>query len=124
MSDLVGVVLAAGAGTRLRPLTLVRPKALCPVGNVALLDHALARLRPHVTDVAVNANHHADQIAAHVGDRVHLSIEQPGALGTAGALGQLRDWIAGRDVLLVNADAHLEGERSEPAGGNPNGTPA
>jgi hypothetical protein len=43
------------------------------------------------------------------------------ALGTGGALGRLRDWIAGRDVLLVNADAYLtgEGERSEPGRGNP-----
>ena len=38
------IVLAAGEGRRLRPLTTVRPKALCPVGNVALLDRALARV--------------------------------------------------------------------------------
>lgn len=108
MSDLAGVALAAGAGTRLRPLTLLRPKALCPVGDVALLDHALTLLRAHTADLAVNAHHHADQIAAHVGDGVHLSIEQPAALGTAGALGRLRSWLDGRDVLLINADAYLE----------------
>ena len=126
MSDLVGVALAAGAGTRLRPLTLLRPKALCPVGNVALLDRALALVRAHAADVAVNAHHHADQIAAHVDDPVHLSVEQPEALGTAGALGRLRDWIAGRDVLLTNADAYLTGddERSEPAAGDRTGEPA
>lgn len=107
MSGLAGVALAAGAGTRLRPLTLLRPKALCPVDGVALLDRALACLRPHVTDLAVNAHHRADQIADHVGAAVHLSVEQPGALGTAGALGQLRSWIDGRDVLLINADAYL-----------------
>ena len=38
------VVLAAGEGQRLRPLTDVLPKALCPVGNVALLDRALTRI--------------------------------------------------------------------------------
>jgi MurNAc alpha-1-phosphate uridylyltransferase len=43
-----GVVLAAGAGTRLRPLTSVRPKALCPVGGRALVDLALDRLAPAV----------------------------------------------------------------------------
>jgi MurNAc alpha-1-phosphate uridylyltransferase len=41
MTELCAIVLAAGAGTRLRPLTLLRPKALCPVGNRPLLDRAL-----------------------------------------------------------------------------------
>lgn len=107
MSDLAGVALAAGAGTRLRPLTLARPKALCPVDNVALLDRALRALGGQTPDVAVNAHHHAEQIVGHVGDRAHVSIERPRVLGTAGALGRLRDWIAGRDVVLVNADAYL-----------------
>lgn len=107
MSDLAGVALAAGAGTRLRPLTLARPKALCPVGNLALLDRALRVLAGQTSDAAVNAHHHAEQIVAHVGDRAHLSVERPQVLGTAGALGRLRGWIAGRDVVLVNADAYL-----------------
>ena len=110
-ADLAGVVLAAGAGTRLRPLTHLRPKALCPVGGVTLLDHALARLHPHAGDgpahLAVNAHHHAGMVVAHVGGRAHTSVEQPEALGTAGALGALRPWIDGRDVLLTNADAYL-----------------
>jgi len=126
VNDIVGVVLAAGAGTRLRPLTLLRPKALCPVDNVALLDRARAHLRAHTTDVAINAHHHADRIATHVGTSAHLSIERPEALGTAGALGQLRDWIAGRDVLVVNADAYLTGPEAdgEPAEGVPHHHPA
>lgn len=107
MSGRVGVVLAAGAGTRLRPLTTLRPKALCPVDNVPLLDRALDLVRPHVNRLAVNAHHMSDQIVAHVGARAHLSVERPTALGTAGALGALRDWIDGRDVLVVNADAYL-----------------
>lgn len=108
MVALAGVVLAAGEGRRLRPLTEERPKPLCPVGDRPLLDHALDRVRPHVTGVAVNAHHLADQLAAHLAEHdpdVHLSVEQPVALGTAGALGQLRDWVDGRAVLVVNADA-------------------
>ncbi len=104
---LAGVVLAAGAGTRLRPLTDLRPKALCPVGTVPLLDHALARLAPHVSSVAVNAHHHSDQIVSFVGDRAHVSVEEGEALGTAGALGALRPWLDGRPVLGTNADAYL-----------------
>lgn len=104
---LVGVVLAAGAGSRLRPLTDVRPKPLCPVGGRTLLDRALDRVAPHVSRTAVNAHQHADQlVAALVGRDVHVSLEQPAALGTAGALGALRDWVDGRAVLVTNADAY------------------
>jgi NDP-sugar pyrophosphorylase family protein len=107
------VVLAAGAGTRLRPLTDHRPKALCPVGNVPLLDRALALVarlgRTGPTEVAVNAWYKAEDVAAHVGRRAHLSVEGPQALGTAGAIGLLRDWIDGRDVLAINSDAYLNG---------------
>ena len=104
---LVGVVLAAGAGSRLRPLTDVRPKPLCPVGDRTLLDLALDRVAPHVSRTAVNAHHHADQlVTALAGREVHVSLEQPAALGTAGALGALRDWVDGRAVLVTNADAY------------------
>jgi NDP-sugar pyrophosphorylase family protein len=100
------VVLAAGAGTRLRPLTDLRPKALCPVGNRPLLDWALERVRPYCAELAVNVHHHRDQLLAHLaGADVHVSLEEPRALGTAGALGRLRDWVAGRPLLLANADA-------------------
>jgi MurNAc alpha-1-phosphate uridylyltransferase len=110
VSPLAGIVLAAGHGTRLRPLTLLRPKALCPVGGVPLLDHALGRLHPHVEESAVNAHALAEQVVAHVDGRVHVSVERPEVLGTAGALGRLREWLDGRDVLLTNADAYLTGD--------------
>lgn len=109
--QLAAVVLAAGSGTRLRPLTDLRPKPLCPVGNVALLDHALARVLPHADQVAVNVHAHPDRMVEHVGAhpaaaRIHLSHEQPEALGTAGALGALQDWLDDRPVLVVNADTY------------------
>jgi hypothetical protein len=104
-------VLAAGAGTRLRPLTDLRPKALCPIDGVPLLDLALARVSPFTGvgpgNLAVNAHHLADQIVAHLDGRATVGVERPEALGTAGALGALRDWIDGRDVLLTNADSYL-----------------
>ncbi len=113
--ELAGVVLAAGAGTRLRPLTTLRPKALCPVGTVPLLDLALARLAPLTGDLpgdlAVNAHEHAfaPVVAAHVAGRAHVSVEHGEALGTAGALGALRPWLDGRAVAVTNADAYLPG---------------
>ncbi len=104
----VAVVLAAGAGTRLRPLTRLLPKALCPVGGVALLDDAVARARAVTSEIAVNVHHGRSQMEAHLGtlaEPVHVSVEEVEALGTAGALGRLRDWIAGRPVLVLNVDA-------------------
>ena len=108
MSGLAALVLAAGRGERLRPLTDRLPKPLIEIGGVTLLDAALKRVAavvsPSPADVAVNAHWLADQIVAAVGDRAHLSIEQPEALGTAGAVGALRDWLAGRDLLIANGD--------------------
>jgi N-acetyl-alpha-D-muramate 1-phosphate uridylyltransferase len=115
---LCAVVLAAGEGRRLRPLTELRPKALCPVGNVPLLDRSLGRLDglglAGPGSVAVNASYLAEQIVAHVGDRAHVSVEPGVPLGTAGALGQLKEWIAGRAVLVGNADAYLAGLAAPP----------
>jgi N-acetyl-alpha-D-muramate 1-phosphate uridylyltransferase len=108
-----GVALAAGAGTRLRPLTDLRPKALCPVGGRPLVDWAIGRIRPlsgdGVEHVAVNAHHHGGQVVAHCAGRAHVSVEHGEALGTAGALGLLREWLDGRDVAVTNADSYLPG---------------
>lgn len=109
---LAGVVLAAGEGRRLAPLTWLRPKALCPVNGVPLVDLALGRvaatgLLPAST--AVNLHHGAAQLDAHLPSGVHRSFEHPLALGTAGALGALTDWLDGRDVLVTNADAWFAG---------------
>jgi MurNAc alpha-1-phosphate uridylyltransferase len=110
---LAAVVLAAGEGRRLRPLTEVRPKALCPVGNVTLLDRMLARLTAlglaGPDRVAVNACYLGDQVVAWVGGRARLSVEPGEPLGTSGGVANLRDWIDGRGVLVANADAYLAG---------------
>ena len=111
MTAVCAVVLAAGEGRRLRPLTEHLPKALCPVGNVALLDRALARIEalgftgPDTR--AVNACYLGEQVVAHVGDRAHLSVEPGDPLGTAGGVALLKRWIDGRGVLVGNADAYL-----------------
>ncbi len=107
---LAAVVLAAGRGTRLRPLSDLRPKPLCPVANVPLLDRNLAAARAVTPYLAVNAHHLAEQVTAHLaGSGVHVSYE-PVALGTAGALGHLREWLDGRDVLVLNGDAYRPGD--------------
>lgn len=122
--SLAAVVLAAGFGTRLQPLTLRRPKPLCPVANVALVDHAIDRVAVVTDQIAVNIHAGRAQMERHfrppaspvqlvdeqgVGgvERSHvvqLSFEEPAVLGTAGALGRLGWWIDGRSVLVVNGD--------------------
>lgn len=97
-------VLAAGLGTRLRPLTEHRPKALVPVGGAPMLDWALAHLRRHGHDrVVVNAHHHAAALVAWGRDRgVEVSVERE-ILGTGGGLRHARPHLAERFVV-VNAD--------------------
>jgi len=106
--SLAAIVLGAGAGERLRPLTQVSPKVLCQVGGVALVDHNLARVAAVVGEgparLAVNAHHFRDLLAAHLVGRAHLSIEDDEALGTAGGVAHLRSWLDGRPVLVVNGD--------------------
>jgi NDP-sugar pyrophosphorylase family protein len=118
--EIAGVVLAAGAGTRLRPLTQELPKALCPVANVALVDWALESVEAVTPDVAVNTHHGADQFHDHFASRtsgssrgVRISHEEPEALGTAGALAKLAAWIDGRPALTVNADMWHRGDLLE-----------
>ncbi|AGL15416.1 NTP transferase domain-containing protein [Actinoplanes sp. N902-109] len=118
MTEICAVILAAGEGRRLRPLTERLPKALCPVGNVALLDRALQRVEAlgftGPSGVAVNAAYLAPQIVEHVGSRTHVSVEPDGPLGTSGGLGRLRSWIDGRGVLVGNADAYLADPHRDP----------
>ena len=105
------MVLAAGEGRRLRPLTEHRPKALVEVGGTTLLDGALDRLAAVLGGgpghLAVNAHHHADQVVTAVGGRAHVAVEAPEALGTAGGLAGLAGWRRGRDVLVTNADVWM-----------------
>jgi hypothetical protein len=111
--SLAGLVLAAGRGERLRPLTDAVPKPLLEVGGPTLLNLALDRVAQVIpldpSDVAVNAHWLSDQIVGAVAGRAHVSIEQPAALGTAGAVGELRSWLAGRDLLITNSDAWYDG---------------
>lgn len=100
-------MLAAGAGTRLRPLTDLCPKPLCPLGGSTLLDRAIDQVEAAVgVPVAVNVHHGRDAMLAHLAGRddVHVSVEESEALGTAGAVAALAGWLDGRAALVVNAD--------------------
>lgn len=106
------LVLAAGEGTRLHPLTAFLPKPLLPVLGRTLLDHTLERLAAIGCEaVAVNLHHLGDQIRDHLGEvhrgmRVVYSEEREQRLGTLGALYPLRSFLEEADVvLLINGDS-------------------
>ncbi|HEY0555996.1 MAG TPA: NDP-sugar synthase [Thermoanaerobaculia bacterium] len=105
------LVLAAGLGTRLRPLTLVAPKPLLPVRGMPILGHTLARLAAAGCEAAaVNLHYLGDLIRKRFGDSYQgLPLtwsEEPEVLGTLGALYPLKEFLAPADlVLLVNGDS-------------------
>jgi mannose-1-phosphate guanylyltransferase len=108
------MILAAGLGTRMRPLTEHCPKPLLPLLLQPLLDHRLAQLRQYgVRDVIINLHHQAEQLARWLGDgrrwdvRLRLSFE-PEILGTAGALKRVESLLCDAPFLVVNADIVMD----------------
>ena len=100
------MILAAGLGTRLRPLTDILPKPLVPVGDRPMLSHVIDRVRAAgCAPIVVNAHHHAAAIAracAELGAVV--SREDDDLLGTAGGLSRARALLDDGDVLVHNGD--------------------
>jgi len=76
------------------------------MGPSTLLDRALRAVGPAASAVAVNVHAGRALMEQHLAamPEVHLSVEDPVALGTAGALARLREWLDGRGALVVNAD--------------------
>lgn len=104
-------VLAAGLGTRLRPLTDSTPKCLITVGGRSLLDiwlDALARIG--VDEVLVNTHHLSEDVAAHVAVRSDLPprvrlVHEHVLLGSAGTLRANEEFVRSEDMFLaINAD--------------------
>lgn len=105
------MILAAGLGTRLRPLTNTRPKALVEINHVPLLEIVLKRLiSAGVTEVIINVHHFADQIAEFVkakeyfGVRIELSYEDQ-LLDTGGGLKNAAHFFSdGQPFIVHNVD--------------------
>ena len=104
------MVMAAGLGKRMRPLTATRPKPLVEVAGKALIDHALDRLRAAgVRNVVVNVHYLADALEAHLKARatdfnVKISDERNLLLETGGGLIQAEAMIDDDPFLVVNSD--------------------
>lgn len=118
------VVLAAGFGTRLKPLTVSRPKPLLPVMGEPMLSRILDMLVSWgVDEIKVNAHYRAGDIVAFVneysgGDAaagVKISVsEETEILGTGGVLKPLREWIGDDPFWLVNGDIVVDELDPEP----------
>lgn len=107
----VAMVLAAGLGTRMRPLTNDRPKALVEVAGKALIDHMLDRLAAAGVETAVvNVHAFADRLEDHLKTRttapkIIISDERPEALETGGGLKHARPLLGDGPVWVANIDS-------------------
>jgi N-acetyl-alpha-D-muramate 1-phosphate uridylyltransferase len=104
------MVMAAGLGKRMRPLTATKPKPLIEVGGKPLLDHVLEKLRiAGVKKVVVNVHYLADAVEAHLVSRKHgldvvISDERNLLMETGGGLIQAEPLIDSDPFLSVNSD--------------------
>jgi mannose-1-phosphate guanylyltransferase len=104
------MILAAGFGTRLRPLTDLKPKALMPVANKPILKRNIEYLISHgITEIIVNAHHHSQQIVDYLKDgasfglNIEVKVEQA-ILGTGGGIKSTEDFWDKEPFFVINSD--------------------
>jgi MurNAc alpha-1-phosphate uridylyltransferase len=104
------LILAAGLGTRMRPLTNDRSKALVEVGGKALIDHMIDRLiKAGVTRCVINVHYFADRLEAHLKARsdveIVISDEREKLLETGGGLKKARPLLGDEPIFVANIDS-------------------
>lgn len=104
------MVLSAGLGTRLRPLTFQKPKALIPLAGRPIIEYVIALLKHHhITDLVINLYHLPKQIEQRLADgsafgvKITYSFEEE-LYGTAGALLEAKKYLDSRTILVINSD--------------------
>ena len=108
------MILAAGLGTRLRPLTDKIPKPLLPIGGTPLLIWNLLLLRAHeIREVIINLHYLGDQIETAIGDGSRWDMQviyshETEILGTGGGVKAVEDFFGGQPFLLMNGDTLIE----------------
>lgn len=104
------MILAAGLGTRLRPITNAMPKPLLPLAGRSLIEWNLLLLRRHgVTEVVINTHHLGEQIERALGDGSRLGMalhfsHEPVILGTGGGLKQAASFFGREPFFVLNGD--------------------
>lgn len=103
------MILAAGLGTRLRPLTDHTPKALLPFRGKTMLEHVVDHLKSHgITEVVINVHHHAGQVEKYLvkhqnfGINIHLSDERRQLMDTGGGIVKARKYLEGAGPFIVH----------------------
>jgi NDP-sugar pyrophosphorylase family protein len=107
---LKAMILAAGFGTRLLPLTKTVPKPMVPVLNRPLLEHTIDLLRSfNIKDIAVNVHHLPDQVIEPFGDGSQLGVNlkffrEEKILGTAGGIKAAQRFLENGPFMVINSD--------------------
>ena len=100
------MVLAAGEGTRLRPLTLETPKPLIPIAGIPLIEHILRWLASHgIHEAAINLCHRGDKIRAYLGEVTDIGMkivysQEDNLLGTAGGVKKMEPFFDGTFIVF------------------------
>ncbi|MBI3995283.1 MAG: NDP-sugar synthase [Nitrospirae bacterium] len=108
------MVLAAGLGSRLRPLTDDLPKPLLPIDGRPLIEHTLLLLRKYgLTDVVINLHYQGEKIMRALGDGSRwgmkiLYSEEPRILGTGGGIKKVEAFLSDGPFLVINSDILIE----------------
>jgi NDP-sugar pyrophosphorylase family protein len=103
------MILAAGFGTRLWPLTIERTKPAIPFLNRPLIAYTIDYLKQYgITDIIINLHHEPESVQEQIGDgsdsgvKIHYSLEEPDILGTSGALDKVRALLKDETFLVIN----------------------
>ena len=108
---MIGMILAAGRGERMMPLTANTPKPLIKVRGIPLIEHAiLAYKKAGIHQLVINTAYLSDQIQAHLGDgsklgvKIRYSNEPEGALETAGGIIKALPLLGDEPFMVINSD--------------------
>ncbi|KUO41981.1 MAG: hypothetical protein APU95_00435 [Hadesarchaea archaeon YNP_N21] len=110
------VILAAGLGSRMRPLTFTKPKFLLPVAGRPALDHVLSLMKNSgIKEICMIVGYGREQIIDRYGDGSRFGVKltyvhQKELLGTANALGLAEEFVSGENFLAINGDTLVDQE--------------
>ena len=108
---MIGMILAAGRGERMMPLTKNTPKSLIKVKDLTLIEHSINALKKsNIIDIVINIAYLSEQIKTHLGDgskfgvNIAYSDESSGALETAGGIIKALPILGNKPFVVINSD--------------------